>query len=70
MEPEAAKIIWNRSIDKHQLCYSTFFGDGYSKSYQQVVSMDPYPLVPIHKEVFSTRVEAPQEISLSNKEKH
>ena len=50
MEPEAAKIIWNRSIDKHQLCYSTFIGDGDSKSYQQVVSMDPYPLVSIHKE--------------------
>ena len=50
MEPEAAKIIWSRSISKHQLCYSTFFGDGDSKSYQQVVTMDPYPLVPIHKE--------------------
>ena len=50
MEPEASKIIWNRSIDEHQLCYSTFIGDGDSKSYQQVVSMDSYPLVPIHKE--------------------
>ena len=50
MEPEAATIIWNRSIDKHQLCYSTFVGDGDSKSYQQVVTMDPYPLVSIHKE--------------------
>ena len=50
MEPEAARIIWNRSIDKHQLCYSTFIGDGDSKSYQQVVTMDPYPLVSIHKE--------------------
>ena len=50
MEPAAARIIWNRSIEKHQLCYTTFIGDGGSKSYQQVVSMDPYPLVPIHKE--------------------
>ena len=50
MEPEAARIIWNRSVDKHQLCYSTFIGDGDSKSYQQVVNMDPYPLVQIHKE--------------------
>ena len=50
MEPEAAKIIWSRSISKRQLCYSTFIGDGDSKSYQQVVSMDHYPLVPIHKE--------------------
>ena len=46
----AARIIWNRSIEKDQLCYTTFIGDGDSKSYQQVVSMDPYPLVPIHKE--------------------
>ena len=50
MEPEAARIIWNRSIDKHQLCYCTFIGDGDSKSYQQVVTMDPFPLVSIHKE--------------------
>ena len=50
MEPAAAKIIWDRSISKHQLCYTTFIGDGDSKSYQQVVTMDPYPLVPIHKE--------------------
>ena len=48
--PAAAKIIWNRSNEKHQLCYTTFIGDGDSKSYQQVVSMDPYPLNPIHKE--------------------
>ena len=50
MEHEAAKIIWSRSTSKHQLYYSTFIGDGDSKSYQQVVTMDPYPLVPIHKE--------------------
>ena len=50
MEPAAAKIIWSRSVSKHKLCYSTFIGDGDSKSYQQVASMDPYPLVQIHKE--------------------
>ena len=50
MEPEAARIIWSRSVEKHQLCYSTFIGDGDSKSYRQVVNMDPYPLVAIHKE--------------------
>ena len=50
MEPEAARIIWNRSGGKHNLCYSTFIGDGDSKSYQKVFSMDPHPLVPIHKE--------------------
>ena len=50
MEPEAAKTIWSRSVEKHKLCYSTFIGDADAKSYQQVVSMDPYPLVPIHKE--------------------
>ena len=50
MKPEAAKLIWSRSISKHQLCYSTFIGDGDSKSYQQGVIIDPCPLVPIHKE--------------------
>ena len=56
MEPEAAKIIWGRSVEKNQLCYSTFIGDGDSKSYQKVVSMDAYPLVPIHKEECSAHV--------------
>ena len=32
MEPHAAKLIWNRSIARHQLCYSTFIGDWDSKS--------------------------------------
>ena len=50
MEPEAAKIIWARSVEKHKLCYSTFIGDADAKSHQQVVSIDPYPLVHIHKE--------------------
>ena len=50
MEPEAAKTIWARSIERHQLVYSTFIGDGDSKSYHQVCELDPYPTVPVAKE--------------------
>ena len=50
MEPEAAKIIWGRSTEKRKLCYTTFIGDGESKSYNQVSNMNPYGTLPIHKE--------------------
>ena len=50
MEPEAAKIIWSRSIEKRKLCYTIFIGDGDSKSYSQVSQMNPYDSLPIHKE--------------------
>ena len=50
MEPEAAKIIWNRSVEKRKLCYDIFIGDGDSKSYQQIIANNPYNSLPIHKE--------------------
>ena len=50
MEPHAAEVIWSRSNEKHRLCYSTFISDGDSKAYRQVVSINPYQDVPIHKE--------------------
>ena len=50
MEPTAAKMIWNRSVQKRKLCYTTFLGDGDSKSFQQVTEMDPYNGVQIEKE--------------------
>ena len=56
MEPEAAKRIWGRSLEKNSLVYSVFVGDGDSKSYQQVVDLDPYPLVKIRKEECQTHV--------------
>ena len=50
MEPEAAKMIWSRSTGKRKLCYTTFIGDGDSKSYTKVSQMNPYDSLPIHKE--------------------
>ena len=50
MEPEAAKIIWGRSTEKHKLCYTTFIGDADAKSYCQVSAINPYGSLPIHKE--------------------
>ena len=55
MEYEAAKIIWSRSISKHQLCLHIYRRWGL-----QILSTcryhDPYPLVPIHKEEFLEHV--------------
>ena len=45
MEPEAAMTIWKRSTENRQLCYTTFIGDGDSKSYQQISKInltDPF----------------------------
>ena len=50
MERFAATTIWARSKERHQLVYLTFIGDGDSKSYTDVVEMNPYPTVNIVKE--------------------
>ena len=49
MEAEAAKRIWGRSLEKH-LSYSTFIGDGDSKSFLTLSELDPYHPLKIHKE--------------------
>ena len=36
MEPEGALRIFSRSVDKHKLIYSEYFGDGVSKSFNIV----------------------------------
>ena len=36
MEPEGARRIWSRSIEKHNLRYTDFYGDGDSKGYDAV----------------------------------
>nr|XP_047127825.1 uncharacterized protein LOC124808661 [Hydra vulgaris] len=36
MEPEGARRIWGRSIEKHNLRYTDFYGDGDSKGYDDV----------------------------------
>ena len=50
MEPEAAKRIWGRSLEKNSLVYSVFVGDGDSKSYQQVLHFTRK--VCIHETIF------------------
>ena len=50
MEPAAATLIWSRSVQKRKLCYTTFIGDGDSKSFQKVSDMNPYNDTPIRKE--------------------
>ena len=50
MEPAAAQLIWSRSVEKHKLCYTTFIGDGNSKSYQLVSDMKLDDGATIYKE--------------------
>lgn len=42
MEAEAAKVLWGRSL-QHGLRYTTLIGDGDSKTYNAITTMDPYP---------------------------
>ena len=50
MEPAATQMIWSRYVEKRKLCYTTFIGDGDSKSYQLVSDMPLYNGDTIHKE--------------------
>ena len=45
----------NRSVEKRKLCYTTFIGDGDSKSFQQVREMDPYARSIIEREHIKQR---------------
>ena len=56
MEPDAAERIWGRSLEKNRLVYSVFVGDGDSKAFQRVTTLDPYPLVQALKEECLTHV--------------
>ena len=50
MEPEAAQRIWRRSLERNHLVYSVFVGDGDSKAFHYVTTLNPYPLVKVRKE--------------------
>ncbi len=50
MEAEAAKRLWQRSIPKHKLRYTTVLSDGDSKSYDALVEGKVYGEVKIEKE--------------------
>ena len=56
MEPEAAQRIWGRSLERNRLVYSVFVGDGDSKAFQRVTTLNPYPLVKVQKEECLTHV--------------
>ena len=49
MECEGAKAIYHRSVEKHSLRYTTYLGDGDTKSYQEVIKLKPYGDIPIDK---------------------
>ena len=42
MEGSAAVEIWKRSVERHNLVYSTYVGDGDSSSFKNLVNSDPY----------------------------
>ena len=50
MDPEAAQRIWGRSLERNHLVYSVFVGEGDSKAFHYVASLNPYPLVKVRKE--------------------
>ena len=50
METEGAKRVFERSVEKHNLRYVKFLGDGDSKSYQTV--KNTYPGIEVEKLVF------------------
>ena len=42
MEGSAACVLWKRSVEKNNLVYSTYVGDGYSSSFKNLLKSDPY----------------------------
>ena len=51
IESSGAVEVWRRSIDKHNLAYGTYIGDGDSSSFKNLIQSDPYEgAVPIRKE--------------------
>ena len=51
MESSGAVEVWRRSIDKHNLAYGTYIGDGDSSSFKNLIQSDPYEgAFPIRKE--------------------
>ena len=51
MESSAAVEVWNRSIERHDLIYGTYIGDGDSSSYKNLVKSNPYDsLASVRKE--------------------
>ena len=47
MKPVGAKRIWERSLQKNKLRYTSFYGDGDSKSFSTI--KDTYPGITVQK---------------------
>ena len=43
MEAAGAIKIFQHSVQKHNLFYSKYFGDGYTSSFKEAVESNPYP---------------------------
>ncbi|XP_014670060.1 PREDICTED: uncharacterized protein LOC106811052 [Priapulus caudatus] len=51
MEAQGAKILWERSVEKYGLRYTTFVGDGDSSAFTMIEKCIPYrALCTVHKE--------------------
>ena len=60
MDLEAAERIWGCSLEKHRLVYSRFVGNGDSKGFQHVTTLDPYLLMKV-RHVFDTCCQTSEE---------
>ena len=47
MEPVGAKRIWERSLQKNELRYTSFYGDGDSKIFSTI--KNTYPAITVQK---------------------
>ena len=50
MEPEAAKVLWKRSLELHNMRYTTMVGDGDSMTFDSILASKPYGDIVIKKE--------------------
>ena len=46
IEPNGILECFESSVEKRQLRYLTYIGDGDTTSYQNIVGADPYPVIP------------------------
>ncbi|KAJ8389226.1 hypothetical protein AAFF_G00122460 [Aldrovandia affinis] len=49
MEQEAAKRMWARSVNRHQVRYTEMLSDGDSAAFREVVALNPYPGIIVEK---------------------
>ena len=55
MEVEGAISIFNRSVEKHNLRYTEYYGDGYSKRFLKVKNV--YPGIEVNKLEYTAHVQ-------------